>query len=270
MTEPEIITFFDNPQRSPIDEIIKDYLLFQVNPLLNQILEGFPEFVLVLNKNRQIVSFNQKAYKTFNVTDPEQILGKRIGEVISCIHSSLMPGGCGTSQFCKECGAAKALKNTNEKLTPSEEECVITSSKNGKEVSYEFGVYSQPISFKNNNYVLFAVKDISGIKRKEALERIFFHDILNTTGAISGIANLLGDADNRDDREELLNAIMISSQQLMYEIVSQRDLRYAEDGNLQLNIREVSLNEAIETAYKLYEKSDHAKYKVFYSRTSER
>lgn len=263
MNESGIITFFDSPERSPLDDIIKDYLLFQVNPLINQILEGYPEFVVVLNKNRQIVAFNNKVYTAFNASSPEQILGKRVGEVMNCIHSHLMPGGCGTSQFCRECGAAKAIKFTNEKSLSAEEECKITSSVGSKEVSFEFNVYSQPIAFKGTNYTLFAVKDISGVKRKEALERIFFHDILNTTGAISGIANLLGDAENKEEREELLNAIMISSQQLMYEIVSQRDLRYAEDGNLQLNIREISLNEIIEIAFKLYERSDHAKYKVF-------
>lgn len=266
-TDLQQITFFDTPERSHIDEIIKDYLLFQVNPLINQVLEGFPEFVVILNKHRQIVAFNKKAYAAFNVTEPEQILGKRIGEAINCIHSTLMPGGCGTSQFCKECGAGKAIKNTIEHNISIEDECKITSTINGKDISHEFLVYSQPITFKNKNYTLFAVKDISSHKRKEALERIFFHDILNTTGAINGIANLLNEAEDSKDRDELLDAIIISSQQLMNEIISQRDLRNAEDGNLQIHITDTGLIDILHTVHKLYEKSDQAKFKNFITET---
>jgi PAS domain-containing protein len=108
-------TYFDSPERSEPEEIIDDFLLFKVNPLISEILEGFPEFVLVLNRTRQIVAFNNKAYSAFRVKEPEQILGKRIGEALNCIHASLPPKGCGTAAVCSECGAAKAIKYSWEK-----------------------------------------------------------------------------------------------------------------------------------------------------------
>lgn len=246
-------THFDSPERSEPEEIIDDYLLFKVNPLISEILEGFPEFVVVLNRNRQIVAFNSKAYSAFNVRQPEQILGKRIGEALNCIHTNSLPGGCGTATFCRECGAAKAIKYTWDTHQKIEEECKITGLINEKEISYEFLVFTQPIQFKNNNYTLFSVKDISSEKRKESLERIFFHDILNTSGAINGLAQLLVRESNKDEKEQLINSLVNSSEQLLNEILLQQEIRHAEEGNLQVNKKEVSVNSIIQSAYELYQ-----------------
>lgn len=249
--QPE--TYFDNPERSEPEEIIDDFLLFKVNPLIGEILEGFPEFVVVLNRNRQIVAFNNKAYSAFRVKEPEQILGKRIGEALNCIHAKLPPRGCGTATFCRECGAAKAIKYSWDKKEKVEEECKITSLIDEKEYSREFSVFTQPINFKNNYYTLFSVKDISSEKRKDALERIFFHDILNTSGAINGLTQLLIKEDDSTEKEKLVKALMISSEQLLNEILLQQEIRHAEEGNLQVNIKEASVNDILISAFDLYQ-----------------
>ncbi|MEW6196865.1 MAG: HAMP domain-containing sensor histidine kinase [Bacteroidota bacterium] len=258
-----IETYFDSPERADTDKIVNDYLLFRVNPLISEVLEGFPEFVVILNKNRQIVAFNNKALTAFSAATPEQILGKRVGEAINCIHSKLMPGGCGTSSFCKECGAAQAIKHTVDTKLKSEEECKITGIKNDKEISYEFSVYTQPITFKENNYTLFSVKDISSVKRKETLEKIFFHDILNTSGAINGIAQLLNKEDDAEERELLIKSLVFSSEQLLNEIVTQQEIRYAEEGNLQINIKKHSVNDILKSAFELYQNHELAVGKNF-------
>jgi len=246
-------TYFDTPERSTPEEIIDDFLLFKVNPLISEILEGFPEFVVILNKNRQIVAFNNKAYTAFRVKEPEQILGKRIGEALNCIHANLLPGGCGTANFCKECGAAKAIKFTGDNHQKYEEECKITSLVEGKEFSHEFNVFTQPINFKDNYYTLFSVKDIASEKRKESLERIFFHDILNTSGAINGLAQLLAKEKDDDEKEKLLHSLLISSEQLLNEILLQQEIRNAEEGNLQVNIKDVKVNDILLSAFDLYQ-----------------
>jgi signal transduction histidine kinase len=172
------------------------------------------------------------------------------------VHSRLMDGGCGTSMFCKECGAAKAVKKTNDTRQNSQEECKITAIQNNKEISFEYLVNTQPIVFKNSEFTLFSVKDISSIKRKEALERIFFHDILNTGGAIHGIAQLLSTANNEAERKEYIDSLISSSAQLLDEIQNQRELQNAEEGNLITSIQTVSANQILETAFKLYNKNE--------------
>lgn len=258
MENQEIKTYFDTPERSSADDIIKDYLIFHLNPLISQILEGFPELAVIINKNRQIVAFNKKAVETFKISDANKLLGMRIGEALNCIHSYAMPAGCGTSQFCRECGAAKAIKFTNENKIPSEEECKITAILNGKEFSYEFLVNTQPITFKDSEFTLFAVKDISSLKRKEALERIFFHDILNTASAIDGIIKLLTDEKDDEGKKELIKALNEAAQQLLNEIISQRDLRNAEDGKLGVDIKEISTIDFLKAVHEVYKNHELA------------
>lgn len=261
METKEVKTYFDTPERSSPDDIIKDYLIFHLNPLITQILEGFPELAVIINKNRQIVAFNKKALETFYISEPEALLGKRIGEALNCIYSNLMPAGCGTAQFCSECGLIKAIKYTYDKKVFAEEECKITALLNNKEHSYEFLVNTQPIKFKDADFILFAVKDISSLKRKEALERIFFHDILNTASAIDGITKLLMDEKDEHERAQLLQALSGATQQLLNEIISQRDLRNAEDGKLGVDIKEISVFDFLKSVYEVYKNHELAKGK---------
>jgi signal transduction histidine kinase len=72
--------------------------------------------------------------------------------------------------------------------------------------------------------------DISNEKRRKVLERIFFHDILNTAGAISGLAELLveGVLSLDEAKDDLLETARV----LVSEIRSQRELLAAENNEL--------------------------------------
>ena len=93
-------TFFDSPERSKEEEVLKEILRLKQNNLMNQLLEGYPELTVILNEHRQIVGFNSRALKAFHTVDYFDIAGKRVGEAINCIHSHANDSGCGTSRFC--------------------------------------------------------------------------------------------------------------------------------------------------------------------------
>jgi signal transduction histidine kinase len=75
------------------------------------------------------------------------------------------------------------------------------------------------------------VHDISDQKRRRALERIFFHDVLNTAGSLGGYAELLQDSTGRDV-EEFGSIVHQLAEQLIDEIQSQQTLLLAEHGEL--------------------------------------
>jgi hypothetical protein len=248
----KLITFFDTTERSSNEEVLNEILNFKQNALLMQLLEGYPQLAVLLNKNRQIVAFNSKALNLFKVGDYLKIIGMRIGEALSCIHKEENEAGCGTSQFCKECGAANAIRNTNTKLTNCQEECRIIANQDNSEIAYEFMVHTRPIHLNNQVYTLFAIDDISDQKRREALERIFFHDVLNTAGVVNGIAQMLPEIDEEAEQIELVGILQNSAQQLIDEIKAQRELRHAEDGNLEPILENISVNNIIERVINLY------------------
>lgn len=256
-------THFDSPERVDIPFMMNEYETLSKDGLISQMLEGFAEVGLLLNKHRQIIQANSSARAAFKVSDDFQIISKRIGEAISCIHQDDMPAGCGTSKFCRECGAAKAIKTHNESGLTSAEECRIISQQEGKEVYYDFWIKVTPFFYNNIEYSLVALKDIAQEKRKEALENIFFHDLLNISGTIKGAAKLLTEIDIQDEREKIQQILLDSTHQLINEINSQRDISEAEGGSLSPQIDPVSVNKMMRKIYDIYGKHEISRGKNF-------
>ncbi|MGQ9644338.1 MAG: histidine kinase, partial [Ignavibacterium sp.] len=235
----QLKTYFDTPERTPFSIIEAERKTILNTSCIQSILEGFPHLALILDRNRQIVAYNSKAFKYFIGSNGDGVYGKRLGEALNCIHSREMEAGCGTSMFCRECGAAQAIKRTNETSKYSFQECRITVNKNNLEEALDFRVHTTKIHIEGEDYIIFSVEDIQNEKRRLVLERIFFHDVLNTAAAIRGIAEILSQLKDEKEFEEFSAMLLKSSDQLIDEIHAQRDLLYAENGILKINLLEV-------------------------------
>ncbi len=261
MNDTMLETYFASPLRSPDENIERDRMIIENNPTIMQLLEGFPDLALILNENRQLVAFNSKACVYVPEAIQANVYGMRPGEAVDCIHSKEMPAGCGTSQFCVECGAVKAIVHTIDKNESAVEECRITRKKNDVEESLDLRVHTSVINIDGKPFTLFSIKDIANEKRRYALERIFFHDILNTAGALDGLISLLPDSEGEElvDLETTLPKI---STQLINEIIAQRQLLSAETGSLVPEITTLSLNKILNEAGLLYTGHEAAKRKT--------
>jgi len=91
-------------------------------------------------------------------------------------------------------------------------------------------VRANPFFWNTINHALVIAVDISNEKRRQVLERIFFHDLLNTAGGICGIADLIEDGAAMPD--ELKNALCSTAVVLVNEIKSQQILLAAENNEL--------------------------------------
>lgn len=91
--------------------------------------DAMEKMVVILNQERQIVY----AYKTFlnvaGVHDINPILVKRPGDAIYCIHASQTSGDCGTTEYCKTCGAVNAILEAQKGRTATKE-CRISTTSN--------------------------------------------------------------------------------------------------------------------------------------------
>lgn len=255
-------TFFDTPERSSIDEIEEEVIKFKENNLISQVLEGFPDLVVILNKNRQIVAYNSKAEEILHKSDEGTIYGQRVGEALGCIHAFEMPSGCGTSKFCAECGAGKCNKISREKRKDCSSECRIITNGGDVETALNLKVYTTVLNIDGEYFTLFSIKNIEDEKRRQMLERIFFHDVLNTASAINGIITLLPKIDDPNEFAEFSQMLGSSSQQLIEEIQFQRDLVYAENGNLNVNPKAIRANSIVEKVKDIYTDHDVAEGKT--------
>ncbi len=262
MDRDSLKTYYDNPEKSSLEEIQNLKENIKADPLILQLLNSFPDPIFILNKNRHIIAFNNKAEGLFNGYSSEEIFGLRVGEAISCIHAFEEPSGCGTGSSCAECGAAQCLKSTRESKKAADAECRITVEQHGVEKALDLKIQTSLINYHGENFIVFAAKSIEDEKRKKVLQRVFFHDLLNTAGAIYGISSMLTDVDDISEVKSFSSMLQTTSSQLIQEIQAQRDLESAESGALQVNVEKVSVNEVLDNIEAHYRRSDLAHKRI--------
>jgi signal transduction histidine kinase len=178
----------------------------------------------------------------------EPVLGKRLGEVVSCLHSNEEESGCGTSMACKYCGAVNAIIESQLTQQKTVKETSISSVINGQQVSWELNITSVPILLANQVFYVLNLQDISNEKKLKALERIFFHDLLNTASGLNGLLTLLKMGEYPEEAPELISRSEEASQDIIDEINLYRQLRAAEKGDIEVKIENVNSIELLESA----------------------
>ncbi|OGR81749.1 MAG: hypothetical protein A2X32_09710 [Elusimicrobia bacterium GWC2_64_44] len=193
-------------------------------------LDSLQSFCMVLNRFRQVVHINKSFLAFLKEYGMEGLVGKRPGDLFGCLHASQTPGGCGTTDFCRRCGSAVAL---GEALRGRDalKECRILSRRSGEDLDLRVSVH--PFAYGGEEFILMSVDDISAEKRREALERLLFKDLLETAGSVRGLVDLLVEERAGDP---LAQATAAAAGRLLERIFSQKELDAAERGELFLRI----------------------------------
>lgn len=212
-------------------------------PLMVAVVRSFGGIVMVLNPQRQIIAVNDELLRLLGCEDPHGTLGLRPGEALGCVHAADNPeGGCGTSRFCRSCGAAVAIVSSQQTGEPAEAECLLTVRLDHREEAFEFRVNASPLPLGAEIFTVITLQDISDRKRREALEQVFLHDIANTAMAVSSSVKLLALCDD-EERAEVLQAAIDLSDRLMAEITEQRELARLEAGDYEPRRQFISMVE---------------------------
>ena len=88
------------------------------------------------------------------------------------------------------------------------------------------------------------VQDIAGEEHRELLERLFYHDLMNTVGGLLSLLELCSLLPP-DQTEELLGAARFTVAQLIEEITTQRELMAAERAKREVTCRPVAIRELL-------------------------
>jgi signal transduction histidine kinase len=197
--------------------------LVAASPVVSALLEAVSATLLVINSHRQVVAVNAAVH---GGEDASRFAGLRAGEVLGCANAS-GAGGCGTVAACETCGALGAVLGCERAHRPVEAECLLTTERG---TSVELHVRATPVEVNGNRFTVVAMRDISAEKRKEALEQIFFHDVLNTVTGLRGwAAHLVRPGASAAKAGERIDVL---SRQLEREIKDHRNLVLAEAGAL--------------------------------------
>lgn len=233
-------THFAPAERATQSEVIENYHDFVNNADLSEIFDSVSSVTAILNEERQVVYVNKQFINSLNIPDVIKVLGKRPGEVLSCVHATEMPAGCGTSETCNYCGAVNAILKSQKNSISVTDECRITSIIDGICHSSDLSVTASPFSMKGNNYTILSIEDISEEKRKRLLERIFFHDIINTAGGVKAFLDHIKNCNDPEALKHFTGKAHNLSSMLLEEIQEQKDLVAAENDELRVKIADVS------------------------------
>jgi len=251
-------TCFAPAERVAFDEIDRQFTVLTGHEI-PVVLNAIPVISMVLNRCRQVVFGNRKFVDAIGVPDIREALGKRPGEAFRCVHASKAPGGCGTGEFCAHCGAVRSILLG---LAGREnvQECNINREEGDKIEALDLRVSSSPFALDSEHFVIFSITDVSHEKRRRTLERIFFHDMLNTVGGLQGLMEFLADEVQDDLRPDarLIHRAMV---QLTDEIMYQKQLLAAETNELETNITPLRAYDLLEIVEATFQNGEQAKGK---------
>jgi K+-sensing histidine kinase KdpD len=228
-------TRFAPAARDKKEIILSDAALIKSEKLLQNILDSIPNVVLILNSNRQIVFGNQAYFHGMNEESYVEKLGLRPGELLGCIHSAEMAAGCGTAESCKFCGAVSVILESNRKVTKISREARLTSESNNELKSYDFNITASPLKIGEKTFTIVVLEDISHLKRKEALESIFFHDLLNKAGSLNCFCENLTLPAKAEKSNKIIEIAANLSAEIVEEINTHRSILEAEKGDLKVS-----------------------------------
>jgi len=241
-------TYFAPALRSSIEEIINENELLTTQKLFTEIFGSMTGISAILNRNRQIIFANNDFLDLLGVKSIDVILGKRPGEVVSCINSGVEQSGCGTSEACQYCGAVNAIMESQRTNNKSTRETRISSEIKGINISWDLNITSTPITIANEVFYVLTIQDISNEKKLIALERVFFHDLLNTAGGLNGLLTILKMGTDPEEARSLISKSEEASQAIIEEIMLYRQLRAAENGDIQVKIEKLNSIEFLTSA----------------------
>jgi signal transduction histidine kinase len=242
-------SLFAPSKREEIELIRTEHQHISAIPHLQELLNAFPTPAVILNECRQIVAANQRLCRLLDRREGE-LLGMRIGEAFNCTHWQEGDCGCGTSRFGETCGAFQGILNSQRRRGEDIQECTITLRTNEGERALDLRVTASSLDL-DGKFTVFALNDISDEKRRAVLERMFFHDVLNTA---AGVRNLLEVLPALSDqyRQETTHLAWQLSAYLIEEIEAGKDLAAAERGELAVQVTSLDAREILKSVCELY------------------
>ena len=214
-----------DPRRADPGWLEREARIVSGSAVVKALLASVDSVLLVLNAERQIVAQSGGAG---TLAGAEDLRGRRPGEALGCVNAQ-SPAGCGASPACQTCGALGAILAARRNQRPTEAECLLRSVAAGGS-AFEFTVRAAPITMEDVQFTVVTLRDIAAEKRREALEQVFFHDVLNTVMGLRGwTTRLRGPSCDLARAAERLDVL---GGQLEREIKDHRDLVEAERGTL--------------------------------------
>ncbi len=129
------------------------------------------------------------------------------------------------------------------------------------QIAYDILENATQTKSNKEKYYVISLKDISDdIKRKE-LERVFFHDIINSLGGLMNFMSLIS-KDIPYTIKDSFSFITKEFQNTIEEIQFHRNITNAENNDFECNIKPINIGELLKTVVDLFKNDEFVKEKI--------
>ncbi len=130
--------------------------------MFKAVFDAMPSLVFIVDEDVRIQEYNAAAAKLLS-DKKENILQRRGGEVLNCIHSTDVPQGCGHATVCKNCVVRNSVNQAflGNRIVRRRTRIEIISGMDKLEI-YAL-ITASPFQFKNRPLVVLVIEDISEI-----------------------------------------------------------------------------------------------------------
>lgn len=193
------------------------------DPVVSSLLGCVGGMLAILDENRQILATNPQLLELLGL-DAGECLGLRPGEALECVHAAESSEGCGTTRWCRTCGAALAIIASQRDGRSCERDCVLVKT-DGSDLFLR--VRCAPLERDGKALTAIFLRDISKEQMLHVLERAFFHDIRGLVTGVVGCADLLMEGASPQARRKL-GALQDAALRLAQEVELQGRLVHEE------------------------------------------
>lgn len=186
--------------------------LFSEGIVSRALIDAVPNPLLIINQEWRVVYANPAVRALIDEGGEPKVKGLSEGEAFHCVHARHGLQEAVNNECCRICGVARVLSMSLQGKTASED-CHLDCELTGTASNLDLRVWATPLEFHNERFSLLSLVDISDKFRREMLEKICFHDLLNTLSSIRGFLSIIKDekVENLDEVCELLERTTQSS-----------------------------------------------------------
>jgi hypothetical protein len=130
--------------------------------MLREVFDALPSMIFVVDQDVRIQEYNAAA-KALMASRRKNILQKRAGEVIKCVHAEKTAKGCGGSPQCSKCLIRDSVNQALQGRRVVRRRSRIEVMQKGHQSEIYGLITVSPFSFGNTPHALLVIEDISEI-----------------------------------------------------------------------------------------------------------
>ena len=132
--------------------------------ILRELLDAFPSVVFVVDRDMRIQEYNTAASELI-AAERDFALQQRTGDILHCIHSSAILGGCSGSPACKFCTIRNSVTDAFQEGCIIRRRATVQLISPKKTTALRALITVSPLSLQGMPYVLLMIEDINKLAK---------------------------------------------------------------------------------------------------------